>query len=287
MWTVLLVISCVGLAASAEGEPQPKPEFLLVAHRGVVTDSLTENSLGALEEAIRRGYTHVEVDVVCTDDGQAVCLHDRSLERTTGVARNVDEVTLAELRDLVSEELVPSFETFCQRCEGRMDLMLDLKGCPAHLVDAFVKSVKASLRRHNLSGDALFIGKAHLMRRFLGRGKLCWRAPLAKAQASELAQEEPGERYFVFNHPGDFDANEVDGFHAMGLSVIVSINTLHYRTGDPVRQGRDDVKRMLELGVDGLQIDADYEEAVPRELFKRPEPHDSSATENTATQEEQ
>ncbi len=278
MWTVLLVVPCVSLAAAAGETAQPESRFLLVAHRGVVTDTLTENSLGALEEAIRRGYTHVEVDVRSTKDGRVVCLHDRSLKRTAGVDGDIDKVTYEELRKLVPEDLVPSFETFCQRCEGRMDLMLDLKGCPAHLVDPLVKSMKASMERHKLLDDALYIGQPHLMRRFLGRGKLCWRVPLARAKTSEIARQDPGANYFVFNHAADFDAAEVDGFHAMGLSIIVSINTLHYKAGDPVQQGLEGVKRMIELGVDGLQIDAVYEQAVPPELVKRPEPLEPTTT---------
>jgi glycerophosphoryl diester phosphodiesterase len=252
--------------------------FLLVAHRGVVTESLTENSLGALEEAVRRGYTHVEVDVLCTNDGHAVCHHDRNLERTTGRDRNVDAVTLAQLREIATEDLVPSFETFCQHSEDRMGLMIDLKGCPSHLTEQFVASLTRSLEEHGLMDSALFIGKPHLMRRFLGRGRLCWRAPLANARTSELGKQNPGERYFVFNHAADFDADEVDGFHAMGLSVIVSINTGHYRDVDPLQQGLEDVKQMIELGVDGLQIDSVYEEAVPRELFKRPKSADADKT---------
>ena len=275
-WAVLLAILCVSLMAAGEGGS--RQGFLLVAHRGVVTESLTENSLGALEEAIRRGYTHVEVDVVCTKDGQALCLHDRSLKRTTGVDRNADEVTLDELRELVSEDLVPSFEKFCQHSEGRMGLMVDLKGCPSHLTERFVASLTRSLDEHGLMDSALFIGKPHLMRRFLDRGKLCWRAPLANARTRKLAKQNHRERYFVFNHAADFDADEVDGFHAMGLSVIVSINTGHYKKSDPVQKGLEDVRRMIALGVDGLQIDAVYEEAVPRELFKRPQSADAEKT---------
>jgi glycerophosphoryl diester phosphodiesterase len=38
-----------------------------IAHRGgFVTETLPENSFSALEEAIRRGYSHVEIDARIT-----------------------------------------------------------------------------------------------------------------------------------------------------------------------------------------------------------------------------
>jgi len=81
---VVLAVGC----ATVEEEGQLR-EFVLVAHRGVVTEELQENSLASLEETIRRGYTHIEVDVRATKDGHPVCLHDGNLERTCGVNANV------------------------------------------------------------------------------------------------------------------------------------------------------------------------------------------------------
>lgn len=70
---------------------------MLIAHRGVVTDTLKENSLASLAETIRRGYTHIEVDLRMTKDGEIVCLHDNSLRRTTGVSKHINRITLEEL----------------------------------------------------------------------------------------------------------------------------------------------------------------------------------------------
>ena len=54
----------------------------------------------------------------------------------------------------------------------------------------------------------------------------------------------------------------IRAYQALGLQVIVSINTFHYLRGDYTQQGLDDVKRMLDYGVDGLQLDAVYDETV-------------------------
>ena len=61
------IIATVVLAALPA--PALTDGFILVAHRGVVDETFTENGLPSLEEAIRRGYTHVEVDIRSTKDG--------------------------------------------------------------------------------------------------------------------------------------------------------------------------------------------------------------------------
>ena len=263
MTAILLLCACCCAAESgADGE------FLLVAHRGVVTESLTGNSLDSLEETIRRGYTHVEVDIRCTSDGHAVCLHDKNLFRTAGVDRSIDDLSLAELRAQVPGNIVPSFRVYCERCRGRIGLMPDLKGCPRERIDRYAESIKRSLDEYDLWDSALFIGQPHLAKRFAEHGRQAWRIPLA-ATKKLAADRQPGPGQFVFGHAVSFDAEEVQGFQAMGLPVIVSINTGHYQSSDPLRQGNEDVKKMLGLGVEGLQIDSVYEASVPEKLRRK------------------
>ncbi len=84
--------------------------------------------------------------------------------------------------------------------------------------------------------------------------------PSVQSEArSNLARD-----YFVFAHAKDFTRENVRAYQALGLQVIVSINTFHYTTGDPTQQGLNDIKKMLDYGVDGLQIDAVYDADVAR-----------------------
>lgn len=122
---IALLSGLAGLGAAEAPEG-----LILIAHRGVVTGTVTENSLESLEGAIQRGYTHVEVDIRLTKDGHAVCLHDSNLRRTTGVDKRIHEVTLRELRALVPVNVVPSFETYCDHAAGRIDLMPHIKDYP-------------------------------------------------------------------------------------------------------------------------------------------------------------
>lgn len=261
--------ACLPIAAglllqlfAATGTASAPPGFLLIGHRGGVVDAAApENSFAALEEAIRRGYTHVEVDVQSTADGFPVCLHDRSLKRAAGVDGIVDKLTLAELRARAPLELVPDFESYGARCEDRIDVMVDAKNCPDHLLPLFSERIRASLEAHGLTDGALFIGDARLRPHLRGAGLLNWRGKTRLLEVGRGAHAA-GNRFFVFRHASGLNGELVRGYQQQGLKVIVSINTHHYRGGDAMELGRRDVNAMLALGVDGLQIDGEYEDAV-------------------------
>ena len=54
-----------------------------IAHRGLHTDKLPENSLGAFENAIKNSYP-IELDVHLLKDGTLAVFHDEVLSRVTG-----------------------------------------------------------------------------------------------------------------------------------------------------------------------------------------------------------
>ena len=83
------------------------------AHRGLhdKDKGVPENSLMAFDLAVRGGFG-MEFDLQLTRDGQVVVHHDRSIARTCGVDKNIDEMTYEELsgyRLLGTEERVPRF----------------------------------------------------------------------------------------------------------------------------------------------------------------------------------
>jgi glycerophosphoryl diester phosphodiesterase len=81
MRAVLVVVLAGGSGAVAAG---PK---LVIAHRGASAYA-PEHTRAAYEMAIAQKADYVEQDLAVTSDGQLICLHDDSLERTT----NVEEV---------------------------------------------------------------------------------------------------------------------------------------------------------------------------------------------------
>ena len=70
---------------------------LLIAHRTTM-GLCPENTIVGIEAAIASGVDGVEIDVRATRDGVPVLMHDASLERTTRDPRDVEAVTLEELR---------------------------------------------------------------------------------------------------------------------------------------------------------------------------------------------
>jgi len=72
-------------------------EPLVIAHRGS-SSAVAEHTVGAYRLAIAEGADGLECDVRLSADGELVCLHDRTLDRTGGSNGIVSAMTLAELR---------------------------------------------------------------------------------------------------------------------------------------------------------------------------------------------
>ena len=72
---------------------------LVIAHRGA-SGSAPENTLAAFRRAEQMGAAMIELDVQLSRDGEAVVIHDWTLERTTDGHGAVRDRTLAELRAL-------------------------------------------------------------------------------------------------------------------------------------------------------------------------------------------
>lgn len=101
------------------------------AHRGLhdKDKGVPENSLMAFGLAVRGGFG-MEFDLQLTKDGQVVVHHDRTIARTCGVDRNIDEMTFAELsgyRLFGTGEQVPLFSQVLKLVDGRTPLIIELK----------------------------------------------------------------------------------------------------------------------------------------------------------------
>lgn len=245
-------------------------ELIIIAHRGgVVDEQHSENSFKALEEAIRRGYTHVEIDARITADGHVVCFHNDELMEEAGIQGKISEMTKDSVTQIIltkSGQKIPTFEEYCARCAGRIGVMVDLKGCKDEYIDQYAQEIEAALTKHGLLKDALILinkepknNQDKIVQHFMGKAKISWRKSLQETQEAALRDPNFAKKFYVFNHGADFTARDVKGFQQLGLKVIVSINIGHYETGDPQQQGDQYVQQMLKFGVDGLQIDSCYD----------------------------
>lgn len=74
-----------------------KKQALFIAHRGV-SGIETENTRTAFIEAGKRSYFGIETDLHRTKDGAFVTFHDDTLKRMAGIDRQVEQMTLDELK---------------------------------------------------------------------------------------------------------------------------------------------------------------------------------------------
>ncbi len=114
-----------------------KGQWLLdkpIAHRGLHTDDLPENSLGAFANAVEHGYP-IELDVRLTDDEVVVVFHDDSLGRMTGKDGYVSKLGSEVLHDykLLNAEkkptqyYIPTFEEVLKLVDGKVPLLIEIK----------------------------------------------------------------------------------------------------------------------------------------------------------------
>jgi glycerophosphoryl diester phosphodiesterase len=115
--------------------PSHGGQVVVIAHRGEHRGH-PENTLPALEAAIRLGADYVEVDVRTTADGALVLSHDADVSRCTDGQGEVARMTLAEIRALdagiktgpqFSGTRIPSFGEALDSARGRVGLYVDVK----------------------------------------------------------------------------------------------------------------------------------------------------------------
>lgn len=108
---------------------KPRGALLIAAHRAGHLDA-PENSLAAIDEAVREGADIVEIDVKVSADGVPFLMHDQTVTRTTGGAGEAESLTYAQLRRLRledSSEPPPTLVEALRKTCGRVLVDLDLK----------------------------------------------------------------------------------------------------------------------------------------------------------------
>jgi glycerophosphoryl diester phosphodiesterase len=179
--TLVAAVPLIALATGAAGRAQP-PRKQLVAHRGASAYA-PEHTLAAYRLAIEQRADFVEQDLAVSKDGVLVCIHDRSLERTTDVEtvfpdRFVTELlsgkpvrrwlvadfTLAELQRLdagswfdarFAGARIPTFQDAIDAVRGKAGMYPELKDPPFYRKRGFdPETLLAGVLRKNGLPDA-------------------------------------------------------------------------------------------------------------------------------------
>ena len=100
-----------------------------IAHRGLWSDNIPENSLAAYKNAADNGFP-IEFDLFPTADGEIVVFHDSTLSRMTGKDGKITEKTLKELKELRlngTNETIPTLNEVLTAVNGKVPLLIEFK----------------------------------------------------------------------------------------------------------------------------------------------------------------
>ena len=257
----------------------PHPFFdistpVIIGHRGAA-GTAPENTLVSFERAVQIGAEVLESDIHATRDGVPVLLHDPNVDRTTNGTGLVSDLTLDELRELdagqhfVGLEHEASGNPFPFRGQGvRVPTLeeafeafpdarfnLEIKANPPGLVGRVIEVVD-KLERHDHT--LLTAGENPIMQELRDERKqrqapfaigACTADILAVIKAAMNETPAP-EDVMALQIPTDFGGRLlvtpmlIDFAHANEIAIHV------WTINDP-----DEMRRLLDLGVDGLVTD--------------------------------
>lgn len=121
---------------SSEITPSLKAEeFEIIAHKGA-SGSAPENTLAAFQMALDLGVDMIEIDVRNTLDEEIVVFHDETLNRTTNGKGPVHDFTLAQIKGLDAgswfdpqfrDERVPTLKEVLDLIDGQCKVLIEIK----------------------------------------------------------------------------------------------------------------------------------------------------------------
>jgi glycerophosphoryl diester phosphodiesterase len=240
-----------------------QPQFHLIAHRGGVVDSgkNPENSMAALDEAIKRGYTGAEIDIRQSKDGKLFLYHNRSFERDYDSDRRGAEMTWDEIKALrpLKEGANPPvlLEEYCNHAKGKLkELMIDIKQDDPSF--AFYQELERILKETGFLNSSYFIGHGEYFR---GKGPLITMLMRETDEFFAEHGEKTKDYYFLFAGIDEINGKTIKWAKDNGIQIMCCSN-LPFRgnvpADDMANAGRN-IKWLIEWGIVSYQIDSDYD----------------------------
>ncbi|MDV6238071.1 glycerophosphodiester phosphodiesterase family protein [Trueperella bernardiae] len=231
-------------------------EPVILAHRGG-GDEHPENTIVAFEAMRDQGFRYVETDCHVTADGTAVIIHDPILDRLTDASGAVSSWTWKDLRHVRDHSGNPLVR-LDDLLEEFPDLIFNLDAKNNATVPAMVAAIRRQNAAHRVSLASFSEVRLAWMRRRLPGV----RSSMGTSAIARLVVAAKGPRALAYRLPGPergvecvqvpelfktiqvVDEKFIALAHARGLAVHV------WTVNDA-----DDMRRALELGVDGLITD--------------------------------
>lgn len=100
-----------------------------IAHRALHNSEAPENTLPAIENAIKKSCP-IEIDIQQIADGTLVVFHDATLHRLTGrdgYVKNLTKSTLQDYKILDTEYTIPTLEEVLKLVDGQIPILFEIK----------------------------------------------------------------------------------------------------------------------------------------------------------------
>jgi glycerophosphoryl diester phosphodiesterase len=144
-----------GIQMTAMRDRLPRWPVMMSCHRGG-NRYAPENTLPAIKTAVALGADFAEIDIRTTKDGKFVLMHDATVNRTTNGKGKVNDLTLAEIRDLDAgswfgrqyrEVRVPALDEALDALGKHTGIYLDAKDIAPEALASAIKN-HGLLERH-------------------------------------------------------------------------------------------------------------------------------------------
>lgn len=129
IWAVTIILIFLIIFGSLYSQPLTYDQ-VVVGHRG--SQAAPENTIEAVDGAIKAGADYAEIDVLLSKDGVPMVIHDDNLKRLTGENKNVYDLTAQELSKLTVTQndktgQISTLDEMLDHCRGKIDLVIELK----------------------------------------------------------------------------------------------------------------------------------------------------------------
>ena len=129
VWIILILLYLLALQGRTGHPLLQELRRWNYAHRGLHGGSLPENSMAAFRAALDGGYG-IELDLHLLSDGNLAVIHDSLLQRTTGAAGRIEDLTTEDLKNYHLEgtaETIPTFREVLELFDGKAPMIVELK----------------------------------------------------------------------------------------------------------------------------------------------------------------
>ena len=233
------------------------PGPLAFAHRGgtgLAGNVGLENSMAAFQAAVDLGYTYLETDVHVTADGAVVAFHDDSLERMTGAAGRIADLTYDALGNhlIGGREAIPLLEDVLQTWpHARVNIDVKVDGA----IDPVVRVIRRNAAEDRVCIAAFSERRIRRVRRLLGPRVATAYGPLGVAALRTLPLDGLRRQLLAAPVPCLQVPWRFRRFEVVTPAVVQRAHDLGKHVHVWTIDDPGDIRALLDRGVDGIISD--------------------------------